>query len=118
MTAEAQIKNEIRLAVGSLPGIRIFNNPVGLAYTKSDTGYTPIRMGLCPGSPDLIGWKSVTVTPDMVGRKLAVFAGIEVKNEKGRLRPDQVNFIEVLKDAGALVGVARSAQDARGILEI
>ncbi|WP_336288349.1 hypothetical protein [Bartonella sp. CB60] len=32
-----------------------------------------LRAGLCEGSSDLIGFKTITVTPDMVGKKLPSF---------------------------------------------
>lgn len=119
MTSEALIKSQIRLDAGTIPGVKLFNNPVGLAYTRDQTGkYTPIRMGLVPGSHDLIGWRSVVVTPDMVGTVVAIFSGIEVKNETGRLRPEQINFDRVLKEAGGLCGMARSPEDARRILGV
>lgn len=31
-------------------------------------------------SPDLIGWTEITITPNMVGKKIAVFTGLEVKH--------------------------------------
>lgn len=118
MTSEARIKSDIRLALGEIPGVRIFNNPVGTAYTRDQQGkYTPIRMGLAVGSHDLIGFKSAIITPEMVGRKIAIFTSIEVKNETGRLREGQSNWMAMCRDAGALVGVARSVSDAVRIVE-
>ena len=42
---------------------------------------------------------------------------IEVKNEKGRLRDDQKKFMDAMKKRGALVGVARSVEDAMRIVD-
>jgi hypothetical protein len=44
---------------------------------------------LCKGSADLIGYRTITITPDMVGQQVAVFTSIEVKTPTGRIRPEQ-----------------------------
>jgi hypothetical protein len=41
-----------------------------------------------------------------------VFLAIEVKSETGRLRPDQENFIQVVRSAGGRAIVARSVEEA------
>ncbi|WP_205029919.1 VRR-NUC domain-containing protein, partial [Streptococcus porcinus] len=41
---------------------------------------------------------------------------IEVKNETGKLRPEQKIFIENMQRRGALAGVARSVEDALEII--
>jgi hypothetical protein len=74
--------------------------------------------GLCTGSLDLIGWKSVTITPDMVGQTLAVFVAIETKTKTGRATTEQNNFISAVRKAGGLAGVARSDAEALAILDI
>lgn len=41
------------------------------------------RIELWPkGTPDLIGFDSIIITPDMVGRRVAVFVGTELKAGK------------------------------------
>jgi hypothetical protein len=77
----------------------------------------PLHAGLVKGSSDLIGWKTITVTPEMVGRKLAIFAAVEVKTERGRITVDQLNFIEQVRSAGGIAGIARSPEEARNLLE-
>jgi hypothetical protein len=74
-----------------------------------------IRFGLHPGSSDLIGWKSVTITPDMVGKKVAVFLSPEIKSERGRLRDEQKNWIEQVSAAGGISLVVRAVEDAEKI---
>lgn len=99
----------------STPGVRVFRNNVGAL--KDQEGRL-VRYGVAnPGGSDLIGWRSVTVTPEMVGRKVAVFLAIEVKAERGRATDAQVNFINRVKADGGLAGVARSVDDALGIVE-
>lgn len=78
----------------------------------------PLRAGLREGSSDLIGWRTVTITPDMVGQRVAVFAAVEVKSETGRPTREQVQFLDVVRDAGGFAGIARSVADAREILGV
>lgn len=75
----------------------------------------PIRAGLCEGSSDLIGWKSVMVTPDMVGKRVALFTAVEVKTPTGRPTKEQLNFIQRIKEAGGIAGIARSEEEAEYI---
>jgi hypothetical protein len=103
----------------------MFRNNVGMAWTGRVVRNTngsitihdprPLDAGLCKGSSDLIGWTPVTVTPDMVGQRLAVFTAIEVKGPKGKTSPEQTNFIDRVKIDGGIAGVARSADDATQI---
>ena len=53
----------------------------------------------------------------MVGKKLAVFAFIEVKTKQGRTSRAQEKMHAFLRDAGALGGVARSAEEALRLLD-
>lgn len=113
----------LRLSAGST---RLFRNNVGEAWmglprtllTGGIVIAKPVRVkfGLVKGSCDLIGWHSVTVTPDMVGQTVAVFVGIEVKSAQGKVRPEQQTFIDAATAAGARVGVARSVEQAEAIL--
>ena len=41
---------------------------------------------------------------------------IEVKAPGGRVRSEQMKFIEMMRSYGALAGVARSVEDARNII--
>jgi hypothetical protein len=79
------IQQHIRIAC-STGATRLFRNNTG---TLRDQHGRPVQFGLCKGSADLIGWKQVTVTPEMVGQQVAVFLSIEVKTPTGRIRPDQ-----------------------------
>jgi hypothetical protein len=68
-----------------------------------------------PGTPDFVGWETVVVTPAMVGKPLAVFVAIEVKHLSKPTKA-QLNFIEQVRAAGGLAGVAHDAAEAAEIL--
>ena len=97
MSNEAYVQNKIRLAVGS-GNVRLFRNNTGALMDQQGR---LVKFGLCMGSSDLIGFKTITITPDMVGSKIAVFSAIEVK-DKGKATDDQKKFINIIKKAGGL----------------
>jgi hypothetical protein len=110
--SEQRIQQEIRLAV-SKGHTRVFRNNTG---TLRDANGRPVTFGLCKGSADLIGWRTVTITPEMVGQQVAVFTSIEVKTATGRLRPEQQQWLDAVQAAGGIAGVARSVEDAEALL--
>lgn len=107
---ETHLQQQIRLALGTHPQLRLFRNNTG-SLPDPKTG-RPIQFGLARGSSDLVGWRSVTITPEMVGQQLAVFTAIEVKTPKGRATPEQRNWLETVQSAGGIAGIARSVADA------
>jgi len=118
---ESQIQSQCMLDL-SAAGARIFRNTVGKAIPCPQCGCKPkhtFSYGLCPGSSDLIGWTSVTVTPDMVGQRLAVFTAVEVKRPGARTskkrKEQQRDFIDAVNRAGGRAGVARSSREALAI---
>ena len=87
----------------------LFRNQSG-AYKA---GNTYIRYGIAnPGGADLIGWTQITVTPDMVGRKVAVFCALEVKTPRGRTTKEQELFISAVRNAGGIAEIVRSEEEA------
>ena len=62
---ETDLQQRIRLELGLRPDLRIFRNQVG-QLPDPRTG-RPVQFGLARGSAYLIGWRTVTITPDMVG---------------------------------------------------
>ena len=111
LSNEAYGQNKIRLAVGS-GDVRLFRNNTGALL---DMQGRLVKFGLCKGSSDLIGFRSITITPDMVGQKIAVFSAIEVK-DKGKVTVEQKNFINIINNAGGYAGVAKNVNDAKKIL--
>ena len=114
--SETRIQQEIRLALGQRSALRLFRNETG-KLPDPRTGRW-VQFGLAKGSSDLIGFKTIKVTPEMVGKDLAVFCSVEVKTNTGQLSKYQHNWLQVVKNAGGIVGVARNVRDAFEILKL
>lgn len=115
------------LALGGLRYVRLFRNNVGMAWvgqvlnqtstTITLVNYRPLHAGLVKGSSDLIGWHSIEVTPEMVGKRIAVFTAIEVKaSSKSRRSPEQMAFIQSVHTHGGYAGVATDPIEAQQIV--
>lgn len=124
---EHAIQDEIRVHVSEHQLATLFRANVGEAWTGNKMKrtfdgnliiYQPRRLstGLPPGFPDLFGFKTITITPDMVGRDIAVFAFLEVKQPGKNPTEKQTHMIDFLRAHGAIGGVARSSEDADQIL--
>lgn len=85
----------------------------------------PIALGLSlvngdpvVGTHDLIGWTTIKITPEMVGKEVAVITTIETKSSTGgRRRPDQIKFMENVQRAGGISGFAKCAADVVEIMQ-
>lgn len=56
------------------------------------------------GWPDLCGWTEIEITPDMVGQKVAVFTGEEIK-ATGKLSKQQTAFKYLIERMGGIFRV-------------
>lgn len=132
MASDTNFLNRLLIAC-SRGTVRLFRNSVGIGWVgKVERVNRPAQVmvfpgdvvirkaralhaGLHTGSGDLIGWETIEVTPEMVGRKIAQFVSVEAKEGTGRLSPDQRNWQDQVQAAGGVAGVARSVEDARAI---
>ena len=98
MKSEHQIQNEIRLALAN-HNCLVFRTNVGKVQMKDGRWFDT---GLPRGFSDLMGAR-------LSDGKIFF---IEVKNKNGRVREDQVKFINSMKSYGLIAGIARSVEDA------
>lgn len=112
---ETRIVHDCMKAI-SEAGARCFKNVRGLFLTLD--GQTKISGGLlCPGASDLIGWYSTIITPDMVGKRIAVFTAFEVKTATGKVSQEQANFITQVKENGGIAGILRDKSEVKLFLK-
>jgi hypothetical protein len=117
--SEQQTQQQIRLARRWLfPVARCGYGATTPARWWLDRQGRPVTFGLCKGSSDLIGLRSVTIGPEHVGQTLAVFVAVEVKSAQGRTTAEQGAFIEQVTAMGGLAGVARTVGEAAAILDL
>jgi hypothetical protein len=65
------------------------------------------------GVSDLPGWMTLEITPEMVGKKVAIFTSMEIKaTTGGRASPDQKNWFKQVNDAGGLAAIVNSEESA------
>lgn len=137
MASESTNQRAIWLRAAAMAGVVLFRANSGKAWIGSGPprrltdgsvvlpGGRPIALGLAlangdpvVGQCDLLGWRTITVTPDMVGSRLAVITGIECKRTTGgRTSRDQRHFIDAVTAAGGIAGVANSPDEAVKIVE-
>lgn len=103
-TASNRIHREI------IDGVEVYTEAESRRYITLANA-RPVKFGLAVGSPDLVGWKRVVITPEMVGKDVAVFVGIEGKTPRVRLTEDQENFLEQIARWGGYAAVARDGED-------
>lgn len=75
----------------------------------------PFRAGV-EGMSDGGGLVPVTITADMVGRRVAVSLWIEDKQGSGRATKEQRAFIDMVRSFGGRAGVSRSDEDTAAII--
>ena len=97
----------------------LLRNNVGVAKVKSKDGKKVryIKYGLCVGSSDLIGWTTITITPDMVGRQAAIFTAPEVKKPGETPSKKQEKFLSAVKRAGGISCSAITIDDVKYAIE-
>lgn len=109
---ESELLDKILLNFGN-GNVRLFRNNVGALQDKRGQW---VRYGVCnPGGSDLIGWTRVTITPEMVGKDVAVFTAIEVKAGT-KPTQEQLQFLGAVESHCGKAGVARSLEDAASII--
>lgn len=113
--SESQIQAAVRLGLARI-GYLLFRNNRG-AF-KDKTGRW-VRYGLANdskpfgkklGAHDLIGWRTITITADMVGKEFAQFVSIECKEEgwtpadpgKDDRQDAQMEWLKLVRGAGGV----------------
>jgi hypothetical protein len=113
-SSEHEIQQRIRLACGR-GAVRLWRNNTGALVDQQGRF---VRFGLCKGSSDLIGLRSVVVTPEMVGQRIAQFVALEIKAPQGVVSPEQQAFLRLVQELGGVASVCRSIEQAQAVLDL
>ena len=136
MATESSVQRSIWLASAALAGVVLFRANSGKAWLGMGPprrltdgsvvlpGGRPVALGLAlasgapvAGQGDLLGWRTITVTPEMVGKKCCIFTSIECKESKGgKTSPDQIRWRDIVIASGGFACVASSSDEAKRIL--
>lgn len=130
-TAESKSSLVVRLRATAW-GLKLFRNNSGVLPNPETN--VPVRFGLGNESKkinkelksgDLVGWTPVTITPEMVGKTIAVFTNIEAKAIGFKHRETypvksreygQNNFNQLVLNAGGIAGFASCDADVDYII--
>ena len=112
--SEHEIQQRIRLACGRGP-VRLWRNNSGALVDQQGR---LVRFGLCKGSSDLIGLRSLEITPALVGQRIAQFVALEIKTARGDVRPEQRAFLQLVEQLGGLAAICRSVEAAEQVLKL
>ena len=102
------------------PSGRLFRANSGMAWagrvvnqSRQDSWLTVTLAGARPfhgmpeGTPDLIGWTVREITPDMVGKRVAIFTGYEFKTPCTRTTIKQGAYLDLLEKSGGIAEIIR-----------
>lgn len=93
--------------------VRLFQSRAGFAWQGKSVVKGRYRIienaspfwGMPDGFPDICGWTEIEITPDMMGKRVAVFTAIEVKTGKQTLKKEQRAFRELIERMGGIFTV-------------
>jgi len=112
--SEHEIQQHIRLACGRR-AVRLWRNNTGALVDQQGRF---VRFGLCKGSSDLIGLRSLEITPEMVGQRVGQFVALEVKTASGVVSSEQRAFLQLVQQLGGVAAVCRSIEQAQAVLDL
>jgi hypothetical protein len=111
---ETTLMRKIQVAASRVRA-RLFRNNCGALMNKQGTW---VKFGVAsPGGSDLIGFVPRAVTSKDIGKTIAVFAACEVKIPGNKLTKEQQAFLDMVNASGGIGFVARSVEEALGVIE-
>lgn len=90
--------------------VRLYLNALG-AYV-----FMPVQMGMGATTLDFLTCVPVTITPEMVGKRIGVFMSVETKARGKSATARQKLIGQAMRDAGAIVVLAYEASDVQKAL--
>lgn len=124
--SESEIQQQIQMNAVK-QGCLLMRNNSGAFQDKTGRW---VRYGLGHISPnqetkssDLVGPTTITITPEMVGKSVAIFTAMEIKpaafkfSESIPRHVHQKNFIDWIKLRGGIAGFASSVEESKQLID-
>ena len=111
---ETNLQNAALAAVGIRSDVLIWRQQSGVFRSMTDPSRI-VRVGTV-GMSDALAVVEVEVTPEMVGKRVAVFTSCETKTATGGIREEQRNWQRFVNEAGGVAVIVRSLEDAENKL--
>lgn len=110
---EADVNGQIRREADKRDDLVLWRNNRGHVDLP---GGGRIMYGVGPnGAGDWIGYKRLTIMPDMVGETFALFVSVEAKAPDGTMQDNQQKFLERVNADGGTAIVAHSGKDLENL---
>ena len=113
--AETNLQNSAFNAVGQHDDVMIWRQQSGVFRSMTDKDRI-VRVGVA-GMSDSMMIVGVTITPDMIGKRIGVAVGVEFKTEAGRQSDAQKRWQAAFESRGGLYRIVRSAADIVQLVE-
>lgn len=111
---ESAVNREIEQAAKQFGNVKLWRNNRGQVMLPNGGR---LSYGVGPnGASDFIGYRTLTITQDMVGSVVAQFLCVESKRPGERATDEQARFIAYVEADGGHGGVAHSGNEAIRIL--
>jgi hypothetical protein len=134
MAAEHETVETLAMLELSKRGARVFKNAMGMGFAGQVTEEYPssagqivtlkgarrVRYGVQnPGGSDLIGWRPLVITPEMVGLTVAQFVACECKTKSyNTASKEQKTFLAAVSRSGGVAIIARREGDGVGFEDV
>jgi hypothetical protein len=110
-----EVQNPAFLAVGSRGDVMIWRQFSGKVRAYSDPSVV-FKIGT-PGMADSCMGVEVTITPEMVGKRVAILCQPEFKTAKGKQSAEQKKWEKAVRSIGGVYAVIRSPADLVALIE-
>ncbi len=111
---ETRIQQKCLLTVGKRLDVLAWRQQVG-KYRRLDSDAV-VSIGDV-GMADVGMVVSVEITPEMVGKRVGVYVGVEFKTATGRQRPEQKDWQRVIESRDAVYRIVRSESEMIALVD-
>ena len=112
---ETNLQNSAFNAIGQHDDVMIWRQQSGVFRSMTDKDRI-VRVGVT-GMSDSMMVVGVTITPEMIGKRIGVAVGVEFKTETGRQSDAQKRWQAAFEARGGVYRVVRSAAEIVPLVE-